>query len=118
MTCCTSADVLLHYTGESKTYYVDFGEAIKGRTVTSITSITSDDSLLVITLGAILTTDTSDYDQQGNAVTIEASTGLSFSMSGGTAGDDEDEYTATIVVKFVTSAGTEQARVRVKVLNA
>lgn len=116
MTCCNGTEVLLHYTGEWKTYYVDLGEAIKGRTVTSITTITADDTLLTIGSAAILSADTSDYDQQGNAVTIEANTGVSFLMSGGSPGDEEDEYTATIVVKFVTSAGTEQARVRVKVL--
>lgn len=118
MTCCTSAEVLLHYTGESKTYYVDLGEAIKGRTITSITSITSDDALLTISSSAILTVDTADYDQQGNSVTIEANTGVSFVLSNGTAGSEEDEYTATVVLTFVTNAGTEQARVRLSVWQA
>ncbi len=118
MTCCTSAEVLLHYTGESKTYYADLGEAIKGRTITSITSITSDDALLTISSSAILTVDTADYDQQGNAVTIEANTGVSFVLSNGTAGSEEDEYTATVCLTFVTNAGTEQARIRVSVVQA
>lgn len=116
MTCCTSAEVLLHYTGESKTYYVDLGEAIKGRTITSITSITSDDALLTISSTAILTVDTADYDQQGNAVTIEANTGVSFVLSNGTAGSDDDDYTAWLRIMFTTSAGTEVARLKVQVL--
>ena len=116
--CCTSEGVLLHYTGEAKTYYVDIGEAIKGRTITGLTSVTTDDPLLVIASASILTSDTSDYDQQGNALTIEANTGVAFTMTTGTPGNDDDEYTATLVIKFVTSAGTEQARVRVKVMDA
>lgn len=116
MTCCTSDDVLLHYTGETKIYYLDLGEGIKGRTVTSITSIASDDAALVLSSQAILTLDTDDYDQQGNAITIEANTGIKWTMSGGTVGSEQDEYTATITVTFVTSAGTEQAKVRVLVL--
>ena len=117
MTCCTADGVLLHYTGETKTYYVDLGEAIKGRTVSSVTSVTSADSLLTISSAAVIAADTSDYDQQGNAITIEANTGVQFTMAAGTAGDGDDEYTTTVVVKFVTSAGTEQAPVRVKVLS-
>ena len=30
MSCCTTSDVLLHYTGESKVYYCDLGGAIRG----------------------------------------------------------------------------------------
>ncbi len=116
MTCCTSEDVLLHYTGESKIYYCDLGEAIKGRTITSVTSITPSDSALTIASVAVLTADTDDYDQQGNAITIEANTGVRWTMSGGDAGAETDEYTSTLVILFATSAGTEQARVRVKVL--
>ena len=117
MTCCTSSDVLLHYTGESKTYYADLGEAIKGRTITALSSIASADAALTISGAAVITSDTSDYDQHGNAITIEANTGISWSMTGGTAGSSEAEYTATITITFVTSAGTEQAAVRVKVLD-
>ena len=76
MTCCVGDQVLLHYAGESKTYYVDLGEAIKGRTITSVTSVTSPDAGLSISSVAVLTADTSDYDQYGNAVTIEANTCL------------------------------------------
>ena len=117
MTCCTSSDVLLHYTGESKTYYADLGEAIKGRTITGLASVASDDAGLTISSAAIITSDTADYDQHGNAITIEANTGISWSMTGGTAGSSEAEYTATITITFATSAGTEQAAVRVKVLD-
>ena len=117
MTCCTDSDILLHYTGEAKAYYVDLGEAIRGRTITSLTSVTSADALLAISSTSVITVDTSDYDQDGNAITIEANTGVQFTLTSGTAGSDIDDYTTTVVVKFVTSAGTEQAQVRFKVLS-
>ena len=116
MTCCVQPGVLLHYKGESKTYYVDLGEAIKGRTISSVTAITSPDAGLVIASTAVLAVDTSDYDQYGNAVTVEAYTGVSFTLTGGTPGSDDDESTTYLRITFVTSAGTEQAKVAVKVL--
>ena len=116
MTCCVGDGVLLHYSGESKTYYVDLGEAIKGRTITAVTSITSPDANLSITSAAVLTADTSDYDQYGNAVTIEAYTGVSFVLASGTAGSEDDEQTTYLKITFTTSAGTEQAKVTVKVV--
>ena len=115
MTCCVGDQVLLHYKGESKTYYVDLGEAIKGRTITGVTSVTSPDAALTIASAAVISADTSDYDQYGNAVTIEANTGISFTLSNGTAGSDDAESTTTLRLTFTTSAGTEQARVSVKV---
>jgi hypothetical protein len=115
MTCCIGDGVLLHYKGEAKTYYVDLGEAIKGRTITGVTSITSPDGALTISGSAIITSDTSDYDQYGNPVTIEANTGISVTLAGGTSGDDDAESTTTLRITFTTSAGTEQARVSVKV---
>ena len=116
MTCCVQPGVLLHYKGESKTYYVDLGEAIKGRTITSVTGITSPDAGLTIASAAVLTSDTSDYDQYGNAVTIEAYTGVSFTLTGGTAGSGDDESTTYLRITFTTAAGTEQAKVDVKVV--
>jgi hypothetical protein len=116
MTCCSTQDILIHRTGESKVYYYDLGEAIKGRTITGVTSVTADDALLTISASAVLSTDTGDYDQMGNAITIEANTGIRWTMAAGTAGDDYDEYTATLTFTFTTSAGTEQAKLRVKVL--
>jgi hypothetical protein len=116
MTCCVQPGVLLHYKGELKTYYVDLGEAIKGRTISSVTAITSPDAGLVIGSAAVLTVDTSDYDQHGNAVTVEAYTGVSFTLSAGTPGTDDDESTTYLRITFVTSAGTEQAKVLVKVV--
>lgn len=118
MTCCLTDQVLLHYTTESKTYYADLGEAIRGRTITGVTSITSDDALLTMSSLAVIGTDVSEYDQFGNPITIEASTGVSWSMSGGTAGDEDDDYSATIRITFTTAAGTEVARLRVLVLQA
>ena len=115
MTCCVGDQVLLHYSGESKTYYVDLGEAIKGRTITGVTSITSPDAALTIASAAVLSVDTADYDQYGNSITIEANTGVSFTLSGGTSGSDDAEATTTLRITFTTSAGTEQARVSVKV---
>ncbi len=117
MTCCTSSDILLHYTGETKTYYADLGEAIKGRTVTALASISSDDSALIITGAAIITSDSADYDQHGNSITIEANTGVSWTMAGGTAGLASAESTASVTITFSTAAGTEQAVVRVKVVD-
>ena len=116
MTCCVQPGVLLHFKGEAKTYYVDLGEAIKGRTISSVTAIASPDAGLVIGSAAVLTVDTSDYDQYGNAVTIEAYTGVSFTLSAGTPGTDDDESTTYLRITFVTSAGTEQAKVLVKVV--
>ncbi len=113
MSCCIAGNILKHRTGENKTYYVDAGEQIKGRTITGVTSITSDDGSLTVGSLAILTSDTSDYDGDGNAITIEANTGMSFVMSGGTAGSGFEDYTATLTILFTTSAGTEEARVRV-----
>ncbi len=118
MSCCTTSDVLLHYTGESKVYYCDLGEAIRGRTITGLTSIVSSDAGLTISSTAILTTDTSDFDQHGNAITIEASTGVRWTMTGGTPGTGATDSTATLTITFMTSAGTEQAAVRVNVVNA
>ena len=118
MTCCLTDQVLLHYTTESKTYYADLGEAIRGRIITGVTSITSDDALLTLSSLAVIGADVSEYDQFGNPITIEASTGVSWSMSGGTAGSDDDEYSATIRITFTTAAGTEVARLRVLVLKA
>ncbi len=116
MTCCIGDQVLLHFVGETKTYYVDLGEAIKGRTITGLTSVTSPDAALVISSAATLTADVNDYDQYGNAVTIEAYTGISFTLSGGTAGSDDARTTTTLRITFTTAAGTEQARVDVKVI--
>lgn len=116
MTCCSTEDILVHRTGESKIYYYDLGEAIKGRTITAVSGITANDALLTMTSIAAISTDTSDYDQQGNALTIEANTGIKWTMSDGTAGIEDDEYTATLTFTFTTSAGTEQATLRVKVL--
>ena len=116
MTCCSTEDVLIHRTGESKTYYFDLGEAIKGRTITAVGSVTSDDALLIISSAAVISADTDDYDQFGNAITIEANTGIQWNMADGTAGTADDEYTATLTFTFSTSAGTEQAEIRVKVL--
>jgi hypothetical protein len=116
MTCCSSQDVLIHRTGESKIYYFDLGEAIKGRTITDVGSVTADDSLLTISAAAVISADTADYDQMGNAITIEENTGIRWNMSAGTAGDEDDEFTATLKFTFITSAGTEQAALRVKVL--
>ena len=118
MSCCLSNQVLTHYTGESKTYYADLGEAIRGRTITGVTSIASDDAALTLSGLAVVSVDTSEFDAFGNPITIEAGTGVSWTMAGGTAGSDDDEYTATLRVTFTTSAGTEQARVRVQVVNA
>jgi hypothetical protein len=117
MSCCTTSDILLHYTGESKVYYCDLGEAIRGRTITGLTSVVSSDSGLAISSTAILTADTSDYDQHGNAITIEASTGVRWTMSAGTPGTGQTDSTATLTITFTTSAGTEQAVVRVNVVN-
>lgn len=115
--CCSEQPVLLHYVGESKTYYVDLGNAIRGRTITGVTSVASDDSALSFASAAVISVDTTEYDQYGNAITIEANTGVQFTMSGGTAGDADDEYTATLTITFTTSAGTEVNKdVRVKVL--
>ncbi len=116
MTCCSTNDVLLHRTGESKLYYYDLGEAIKGRTITAVTSISADDALLTISNESIISVETSDYDQFGNALTIEANTGIKWNMANGTAGVEDDSYTATLTFTFTTSAGTEQAVLRVKVL--
>jgi len=107
MSCCLSNQVLTHYVGESKTYYADLGEAIRGRTITGVTAIVSDDAALTLSGLAVVSVDTS-----------EANTGVSWTMAGGTAGSDDDEFTATLRVTFTTSAGTEQARVRVQVVNA
>ncbi len=106
---------LTHRTGENRTYYVDAGEQIKGRTISGVTSITSDDGAMTVGSLAILSTDTSDFDADGNTLTIEANTGMSFGMSGGTAGGGYEDYTATLTILFTTSAGTEEARVRVRV---
>ncbi len=86
MTCCLTDQVLLHYTTEAKTYYADLGEAIRGRTITGVTSITSDDALLTMSSLAVIGADVSEYDQFGNPITIEANTGVSWLMSGGTNG--------------------------------
>lgn len=88
---------------------------IRGRTITGVTSITSDDSTITVGSLAILSSATDDYDQWGNAVTIPANQGVSFAMSGGSVGQDWQKYTATVTILFTTSAGTEEARVRVKV---
>ena len=117
MSCCTTSDVLLHYTGESKAYYCDLGEAIRGRTITGLTSIVSADAGLTISSTGILTADTSDYDQHGNAITIEASTGVRWAMAAGTAGDSAADSTTSLTITFTTAAGTEQAVVRVKVVD-
>jgi hypothetical protein len=118
MSCCLTSQVLTHYTTEAKTYYADLGEAIKGRTITGITGITSDDAALTISSVAVISTDVNDYDQFGNAITIEANTGVSWTMSAGTAGSEDEEYTATLRIVFSTAAGTENAVVRVLVLQA
>ena len=115
--CCNEAEPLLHYTGESKVYYLDLGEWSKGRAITAVVSITSDDASLTLASLAILTVDTSDYDRDGNAITIEANTGVQWTMSGGTAGVETDEYTATVTITYTTAAGTEQCPVLVKVLD-
>ncbi len=116
MTCCSSQDVLIHRTGESKIYYFKLSEAIKGRTITAVSSVSADDALLVISSAAVISADTPDYDQRGNSITIEANTGIRWNMAAGTAGTADDDYTATLTFTFTTSAGTEQETLMVKVL--
>jgi len=116
MTCCTTSQVLTHYTTESKVYYADLGEAIRGRTITGVSGIASDDAALTLSGLTVVSSDTAEYDQYGNPITIEANTGVYWTMSGGTAGDDDDDYTAWLRITFTTSAGTEVARLKVQVL--
>lgn len=115
MTCVNRAEPFIHYVGESKVYYFDLGECFKGRSLVSVVSVVSDDALLTFASTSIISVDTSDYDQYGNAITIEANTGIQTTIAAGTAGDDDDEYTATITITVTTAAGTEQERFRVKV---
>ena len=107
MSCCNPLSTIKHVVGESKTYYGAMAEFCKGRLLTSVVSITSTDSALVITNPQLITVDTNDYDGDGNAITILAYTGVSFTMSGGTAGADTSPFTATLFTKVTTSAGTE-----------
>lgn len=116
MTCCSTTDILTHYVGEAKKYYADLGEAIKGRTITAVVSVTASDAALTISGAAVLGVNTADYDQCGRAITIEANTGVEWTMAGGTTGDAVDEFTAILTISFTTSAGTEQAKIRVKVM--
>lgn len=120
MTCGNETkDVRKHYTGESKLYLCDIGPSIQGRTISSITSmVCEDDPLLIISNSSVLTVDTDDFDGCGNPITIEANTGIQYKLTGGTAATDmRVEYTARIVVTFVTGIGTEQANIFVKVID-
>ena len=86
MTCCLTSQVLTHYTTESKVYYADLGDAIRGRTITGVTGIASDDAALTLSGLTVVSSDTAEYDAFGNPITIEANTGVYWTMAGGTAG--------------------------------
>lgn len=109
-------EVLEHYSTEDKTYLIDLGRVVEGRTITSLTSVTSDDDAMTVGSTSVLDADVTEYDSWGNEVTVEADTAVYVTLDGGTAGVDSDIETARLTITFVTSAGTEVAQVPVKVL--
>lgn len=113
---CSCDSSLLHYSTEDKTYLIDLGQQIRGRTITSLTSVTSDDAAMTIGSTSVLDADVTEYDAWGNQVTVESGTGVYVTLDGGTAGVESDSETAKLTITFVTSAGTEVAQVPVKVL--
>ena len=68
------------------TYYVDLGNLLNsGETVSSAT-VASTDTGLTLGTPAVLGGDTTVTDYDGNSLTIEANTGISFTLSSGTVG--------------------------------
>lgn len=112
--CVQSLNIVCKHIESNDTYYVDLQPRLgTGETVSSITSVTPADALLIAASEAVLTSQTTitsyDRDVAGNTTTttyvIVANKGCSFTLSGGTTGGG----CSTVTVKFVKSTGKSDA---------
>lgn len=81
-------------------YYMDFGPILKGRTISSITSVVVDSQTAgssdgTVSSSSVLSTNTTVYITEGNTRLIEANTGIKFKITGLTAAS---EYIVTAAV--------------------
>lgn len=106
MYCVEARNVVCKHIEASDTYYVDFGPILEAsETISSITTVTAADSALTVTAETVLSQNTSVNDEYGQAITIEANTGISFALSGGTANNG----VSVITVKIAKSTGKTDA---------
>ena len=115
MTCSAPETPCLRKHVESNdTYYIDLAPKLgTSETVSSVTSITCSDAALTAADAAVLTVattiTTTERDADGNTTTktyvIAANKGISFTLTGGTAGNG----CSTITVKFAKSTGKTDA---------
>jgi hypothetical protein len=100
--CASARNVVCKHVTAANTYYVDLGPLLEtAETVSSITTIDAEDSALTVQNGVVLTVDTTVLDENGKSLTIEANTGISFELSGGTP----DNGATKVTVEFVMSTG-------------
>jgi len=104
--CVQSRNRVCKHIEASDVFYVDLGPILEAsETVSSITSVTPADSNLTASSAAVLTSETIVKDEYGATLTIEANTGVSFNLAGGTTGDGG----TVITVVFVKSTGKTDA---------
>lgn len=108
--CVQSINVICKHVESTRTFYVDFAPQLgSGETVSSIVSVTAQDTNLTVSSLAVLTnayTDTQTIrDEEGNTTTktyvIAANKGISFKLAGGSTGAGCSIVTA----KVLTSSG-------------
>jgi len=98
MYCVEARNVVCKHIEASDTYYVDFGPILEAsETISSITSVTAADSALTVAAESVLDENTSVNDEYGQAITIEANTGISFTLTAGTANNGVSVITAVVV---------------------
>lgn len=80
----TARNRIAKHVQANDTYYVDCGPMLETSETISSVAVSADD----VTVGseAVLGVNTTVVDDHGQSLTIEANTGVSFSMSGGTTG--------------------------------
>ena len=104
--CIEARNVVCKHVEASDTYYVDLGPILVGsEIISSVTSVTAADAALTVTADAVLTSQTVVTDEYGQSLTIEADTGISFALAGGT----ENNGTSIITVVFVKDSGKTDA---------
>lgn len=104
--CVESRNRVCKHIEASDTYYVDLGPMMEAsETVSSVTGVTPEDSNLTAANSAVLTSQTTVLDEYGQSLTIEANTGISFTLAGGTTGNG----CSLITVVFVKDTGKTDA---------
>ena len=102
-----ASEVLSKHTYDSDTYYMDFSQLIGSRTISTVDSVTASDSNLTIAADAVLASDTTVTDKDGNSVTLTANKAITFTLSGGTEQTEGPLY-AEVTAKITLSDGSQK----------